>query len=99
MLHLPETDLKQTRFYQEVFREDEEIGEKRGESRGVKKGELSLVLRQLKRRLGGLTSEQQRQVEALEAERHAPFVSNSPQDSCARLARQDFPPYPQQGSR
>jgi len=61
MLHLPETDLKQTRFYQEVFREGEAVGEKRGE----KRGELSLVLRQLNRRLGGLTSEQQRQVEAL----------------------------------
>jgi predicted transposase YdaD len=57
MLHLPVTDLKQTRFYQEVFREGEESGEK--------KAELALVLRLLKRRLGTLTAAQQGQVERL----------------------------------
>lgn len=56
MLHLPETDLKKTRFYQEAFGEGEEAGE------------LALVLRQLKRRLGGLTARQQGQIEQLPGE-------------------------------
>ncbi len=39
MLHLPDTDLKETRFYREAFAE------------GEAKGELALVLRSLHRRL------------------------------------------------
>jgi predicted transposase YdaD len=69
MLHLPETDLKKTRFYQEAYGEGEEAGEKKGkkegESLGVKKGELAMVLRQLGRRLGSLTTQHQRQIERL----------------------------------
>lgn len=64
MLHLPETDLKKTRFYQEVFREGEEIGAQRGHQQGVQQGvrqgvqqgQLFMVLRLLKRRLGSLTA-------------------------------------------
>jgi predicted transposase/invertase (TIGR01784 family) len=84
MLHLPETDLKKTRFYQEVFREGQEDGEKRGEARGEARGEkrgekrgmkrgqvmgqLALVTRLLGRRLGCLSAEQQAQIDQLSAE-------------------------------
>ena len=60
MLHLPETDLKKTRFYQDVFRE--------GRQEGRQEGERALVLRQLRRRLGGLTPERERQIGALPPE-------------------------------
>jgi predicted transposase YdaD len=46
MLHLPDTELKQTRFYQEVFAE--------GLEEGIEKGQLNLLLRQLSYRLGPL---------------------------------------------
>ena len=69
MLHLPETDLKKTRFYQEAYGEGkdigEQLGEQRGEQRGERKGEMAMVLRLLNRRLGGLTGEQQGQIERL----------------------------------
>jgi predicted transposase YdaD len=42
MLDLTDTDLKQTRFYQEVFLE------------GRQEGEVTLLLRQLQRRCGAL---------------------------------------------
>ena len=59
MLHLPETDLKKTRSYQEAYGE--------GEEAGAKKGELAIILRQLGSRLGSLTTQQQRQIERLSA--------------------------------
>ncbi len=48
------TDLKQTQFYQDVFREGELIGEKRGEKRGVQKGEYLLLKKQMIRCFGTL---------------------------------------------
>ena len=65
MLHLPDTDLKQTRFYREVFAEGEAYGEARGkalgkalgEVKGRHEGEVLLVLRLLRRRLGSLSEE------------------------------------------
>jgi predicted transposase YdaD len=44
------TELKQTRFYQDVFREGELVGEKRGE----KRGEYLLLKKQIIRRFGTL---------------------------------------------
>lgn len=61
MLHPPETDLKKTRCYQEVFHEGELVGEARGEARG----ELSMVLRLLRRRLGGLDGARREQIARL----------------------------------
>jgi predicted transposase/invertase (TIGR01784 family) len=46
MLHLPDTDLKQTRFYQEVFAE----GQKEGREEGAQRAETSMLLRLVKRR-------------------------------------------------
>lgn len=53
MLHLPETDLKKSRFYQEVF------------SEGGEEAERKLVMRLLKRRLGRLTDEQESRIQGL----------------------------------
>jgi len=58
MLHLPDTELKQTRFYQEVFAEGLEEGiEKgieKGIAKGIAKGQLNVLLRQLSYRLGAI---------------------------------------------
>ena len=51
MLELTDVDLKQTRFYQDVFTE----GEQAGQQKGRQEGESSLVLRQLQRRCGELS--------------------------------------------
>jgi predicted transposase YdaD len=57
MLHLPVTDLKQTRFYQEVFQE--------GEETGARRGELTLILRLLQRRFGPPGVVRQQRIEGL----------------------------------
>jgi predicted transposase YdaD len=53
MLHLPITDVKKTRFYQEVF------------SEGREEAERALILRQLKRRCGALTPGQESRIGTL----------------------------------
>jgi predicted transposase/invertase (TIGR01784 family) len=65
MLQLPETDLKKTRFYQEVFQEGLTEGREEGREEGRLEGEQFLVMRQLKRRLGTLTAAQQTRIQAL----------------------------------
>src|SRR5512147_1226011 len=77
MLHLPEVELKQTRFYQDVFAEGRTEGhtegraEGRAEGRtegraeGQQQGEAALVLRQLRRRLGALSADMENQIRAL----------------------------------
>jgi predicted transposase YdaD len=69
MLHLPISDLKKTRFYQEVFSEGREEGreEGRGEGRdeGREEGERDLILRQLARRCGTPSVAQQARIRAL----------------------------------
>ena len=63
MLHLPEVELKQTRFYQDVFAEGrtegrtegrEREGRAEGRAEGQQQEEAALVLRLLRRRLGAL---------------------------------------------
>jgi predicted transposase YdaD len=49
MIGLPEVDLKQTRFYQDVFTE--------GRQEGRQEEALALVLRLLNRRLGNLSTD------------------------------------------
>lgn len=66
MLHLPETDLKKTRFYQEVFSE----GREEGLDEGRREAERALVLRQLTRRCGPLNPELQARIRALSSEQH-----------------------------
>ena len=61
MLHLPEVELKQTRFYQDVFAE----GRVEGRTEGQQQGEAALVLRQLRRRLGAMPAEAESRIRAL----------------------------------
>lgn len=56
MVRLPETDLKNTRSYQEVFDEGREAAE------------VALLLRQLKRRLGTLSAEHSARLGGLSSE-------------------------------
>lgn len=57
MLRLPDPDLRKTRFYQEAYSE--------GEEDGHRAGELSMVLRLLRRRVGTLGPDQEARVRAL----------------------------------
>ena len=65
MLHLPEVELKQTRFYQDVFAEGRTEGHAEGHAEGQQQGEAALVLRQLRRRLGALSADLETQIRAL----------------------------------
>ena len=62
MLNLKETDITQTRFYQEVF----QIGRQDGRQEGRQEGEIEIVLRQLSRRCGQLSIAQQKKVRSLQ---------------------------------
>ena len=53
--------MQQSVIYQEILHEGEQVGEQRG----VLKGEQSLILRLLTRRIGDLTPELRSQVQAL----------------------------------
>ncbi len=57
MLHLPDIDLKQTRFYQEAVAE--------GREEGRQDEAAALVLRQLRRRLGAVEAEQEARIRTL----------------------------------
>jgi predicted transposase YdaD len=61
MLHLPEVELKQTRFYQDVFAE----GRTEGRTEGQQQEAAALVLRLLRRRLGALSTEVESRIRAL----------------------------------
>jgi predicted transposase/invertase (TIGR01784 family) len=72
MLHLPEVELKQTRFYQDVFAEGRAQGREEGREEGREKGreegrqqEAALVLRLLHRRLGTVPVELESRIWAL----------------------------------
>ena len=57
MLELTDTDLKQTRFYQDVFTE--------GRQEGRQEGEVTLILRLLQRRCGEVAPAMQEQIQRL----------------------------------
>ncbi|MGE0826965.1 MAG: Rpn family recombination-promoting nuclease/putative transposase [Candidatus Binatia bacterium] len=69
MLDLTDTDLKQTRFYWEVFAEGEQEGlqkgHQKGRQEGRQEGERTLVLRLLQRRCGEVTPALREQVTRL----------------------------------
>jgi predicted transposase YdaD len=73
MLDLREADITKTRFYQEVLqigrREGEQsglqIGRREGEQFGLQIGEANMVIRQLTRRCGRLTTPQTKKVRSL----------------------------------
>jgi predicted transposase YdaD len=69
MLHLPEVELKQTRFYQDVFAEGRvegrAEGHAEGRTEGQQQGEAALVLRLSRRRLGAVSAEAESRIRAL----------------------------------
>ena len=64
MLDLKTADIRETRFYQEVFQQ----GQQEGFREGQLEGEIYLILRQLVRRFGSLSAQQEQQVRVLSVE-------------------------------
>ena len=69
MLELTDIDLKQTRFYQDVFTEGRQAGEQagwqKGRQEGRQEGEVTLILRLLQRRCGEVAPAMQEQIRRL----------------------------------
>ncbi|HYQ90963.1 MAG TPA: Rpn family recombination-promoting nuclease/putative transposase [Candidatus Competibacteraceae bacterium] len=65
MLHLPDIDLKQTRFYLDAVDEGRAEGRVEGQAQGQKKEAVTMILRQLRRRLGPLDTAQETQIQSL----------------------------------
>lgn len=69
MLDLKTADITQTRFYRDVFQlgrqEGIQEGEQKGRQKGEQEGEVKLIIRQLKRRFGVITPNQETQIRAL----------------------------------
>jgi len=90
MLGLINTDLKQTRFYQEVFTE--------GRQEGRQEESVQLTLRLLRRRFGApLISTHQQQIRRLSLEQAEALIEalldfQTPDDLGAWLASQEAPP-------
>lgn len=78
MLGLTDRDLKQTRFYQEVFAEGEQQGELKGRhegrQEGRQEGEAAVILRLLQRRCGVLAPESKARITALRLEQLEPLA-------------------------
>ncbi len=65
MLHLPDVELKQTRFYQDVFAEGRTEGHAEGRTEGQQQEAAALVLRLLHRRLGAVPTEVESRIRTL----------------------------------
>ncbi|MFM6182841.1 MAG: DUF2887 domain-containing protein, partial [Dolichospermum sp.] len=73
MLDLKTADITQTRFYRDVFQlgrqegeqKGRQEGEQKGKLEGEQKGEAKLIIRQLKRRFGVMTPNQETQIRTL----------------------------------
>lgn len=65
MLHLPDVDLKDTRFYQEVFAE----GKAEGKTEGKAEGEALIIWRQLNRRIANLPISYRNRISGLSSEK------------------------------
>ncbi len=65
MLHLPDIDLKQTRFYQQAVAEGRTEGHTEGREEGRQDEAAALVLRLLRRRLGAVEAEQEARIRTL----------------------------------
>ena len=73
MLDLKTADITQTRFYQDVFQlgrqegeqKGRQEGEQKGRQEGTQEGEAKLIIRQLKRRFGVMTPNQETQIRTL----------------------------------
>ena len=65
MLDLKTADITQTRFYRDVFQLGIQEGRQEGIQKGEQEGEAKLIIRQLKRRFGVITPNQETQIRAL----------------------------------
>jgi predicted transposase YdaD len=69
MLDIKTADIRQTRFYQEVFQEGQQEGLQEGlqegRQEGAQQGEATIILRLLERNLGTLPEAQVAQIRAL----------------------------------
>lgn len=65
MLDLKEVDLRQSRFYQEVWQEGQEERRQEGRQEGRQVEAVTMIIRQLTRRLGSLSEEQSSRVRGL----------------------------------
>jgi predicted transposase/invertase (TIGR01784 family) len=65
MLDLKTADITQTRFYRDVFQLGRQEGRQEGIQKGEQEGEAKLIIRQLKRRFGVITPNQETQIRAL----------------------------------
>jgi predicted transposase YdaD len=57
--------MRESVIYQEILQEGEQKGERLGEERGILKGERTVILRQLARRIGDITPELKSQIQSL----------------------------------
>jgi predicted transposase/invertase (TIGR01784 family) len=57
--------MRESVIYQEILQEGEQKGERLGEERGILKGEQTVILRQLARRIGEISPELQSQIQSL----------------------------------
>jgi predicted transposase/invertase (TIGR01784 family) len=62
MMGLSDLDLKQTRFYQDVFAEGETEGRQEGRQEGRREEAAAIVLRQINRRFGSISSSLETQI-------------------------------------
>ena len=65
MLDLKTADITQTRFYRDVFQLGIQEGRQEGIQKGEQEGEAKLIIRQLKRRFGVMTPNQETQIRTL----------------------------------
>jgi predicted transposase/invertase (TIGR01784 family) len=91
MVHLIDVDLKDTGFYRSVFAEGADFGRQEGRLQG----EADLLLRQLRRRVGGLNAEQEAMIRRLSEDRlHAlgeALLDFSGPEDFARWLAQNIP--------
>ena len=68
MLHLPEMELKKTRFYQEVFGEGRQEGRQEGWQEGRQEGAAATLLRQVTAKFGPPTPVTRQRLESAETD-------------------------------
>ncbi len=68
MFELKDIELKQTRFYQQVFGEGRLEGMEKGIEQGLVMGEAALLLRLLERRFGPLPAATRQRIAAADAD-------------------------------
>ena len=68
MLGLKDIELKQTRFYQDVFKEGHQEGHQEGRQEGHQEGEVAMLLKLLTQRFGPVSDALQARIKAADAE-------------------------------